>query len=412
VTRPAGRPLAPAEELVRVHEAAARFFRSQLPGSWVPGYLTGRGFRPAVQEHWRAGYAPAGWDTLTRHLRRAGYPDTLIEAAGLARRSRRGTLIDTFRDRAVLPIRSAGGSIVAFIGRAAADAGPGVPKYVNSPRTALYDKGGVLFGLWEARSALASGAQPVITEGPFDAIAVTTSSPGRYAGVAPCGTALTTRQIAALSSTADLRAAVVLVAFDADQAGQRAAVRAYHLLTPFTEKTAAVVLPAGQDPADILRNQGAGALARILGSGTRPLADLVTSAEVARWDRWLQYAEGQFRALRAAAPLIAAMPPAHVGRQVARLADQLGLSHAIVTEAVTDALADVVAAHRAARDTATAPERDLRGSPPPVIRVCCQDSPCHTPQAIGPAAATAPSPGQAGPAGAGPARLRARRVPG
>ena len=134
-------PLAAASELVRVHQAAARFFRSRLPGSWVPGYLTARGFGAAVQQRWQAGYAPAGWDALTRHLRGAGYPDRLIEAAGLARRSRRGTLIDTFRDRAMLPIRAADGTIVAFIGRAPASAGPGVPKYLNSPHTAPVRQG-------------------------------------------------------------------------------------------------------------------------------------------------------------------------------------------------------------------------------------------------------------------------------
>jgi hypothetical protein len=103
-------PPAPAAELARVHDSAALFFRSQIPGSWVPGYLASRGLSPAVQQHWLAGYALAAWDTLTRHLRSAGYPDALIEAAGLARRSRRGTVIDTFRDRAMLPIRSAQGT--------------------------------------------------------------------------------------------------------------------------------------------------------------------------------------------------------------------------------------------------------------------------------------------------------------
>ena len=207
-------------DLVRVHQAAAQFFRSHMPGSWVPGYLSARGFGTVVQQRWQIGYAPAGWDTLTCHLRAAGYPDRLIEAAGLAHRSRRGTLIDTFRDRAVLPIRAADGTIVAFIGRAPAGAGPGVPKYLNSPHTALYDKSSVLFGLWEARGALASGARPVIVEGPFDAIAVTTAGHGRYAGVAPCGTALTSHHLATLDDAADLQATGVLVAFDPDQAGR------------------------------------------------------------------------------------------------------------------------------------------------------------------------------------------------
>jgi len=317
----------PGSDLVSIHEAAANFFRGQLPGSWVPGYLTGRGFAPAVQQRWQAGYAPAGWDGLTRHLRTAGYPDSLTEAAGLARRSRRGTLIDTFRDRAMLPIRSTEGTIVAFIGRAPEHARPDVPKYLNSRRTGLYDKSEVLFGLWEARAALASGARPVIVEGPFDAIAVTTACPGRFAGLAPCGAVLTAGQARALDRAASLRADGVLVAFDPDNAGRRAAASAYHLLTPLTGKTAEVIFCAGQDPAQILRDHGPAALTATLDGRTRPLADRVIDAEVARWSRWLPHPEGQISALRAVAPLIAAMPPAHVARQVARLADRLGLDH-------------------------------------------------------------------------------------
>ena len=125
--------------------SAARCPAAGSPATW-PSAASG----PAVRSSWQAGYAPAGWDALTRHLRAAGYPDTLIEAAGLARRSRHGTLIDTFRDRAMLPIRVADGTIIAFIGRARRSRRPGVPKYLNSPATALYDKSEILFGLWEA----------------------------------------------------------------------------------------------------------------------------------------------------------------------------------------------------------------------------------------------------------------------
>src|SRR5260370_35596927 len=76
------------EELVAIHEVAARFYREQLAASWAPGYLAGRGFSPAVQQHWHAGYAPAGRQALPRHLRAAGSRDPLTVPAGLARRSR------------------------------------------------------------------------------------------------------------------------------------------------------------------------------------------------------------------------------------------------------------------------------------------------------------------------------------
>ena len=335
-------PVVPAEEITRAHDSAAAFYRTQMPDSWVPAYLASRGLTPDIQEHWQTGYAPAAWDALTNHLRAGGHRDAVIEAAGLARRSRHGTLIDTFRDRAMLPIRSAEGTIIAFIGRAARHAAAGTPKYLNSPSTSVYDKGGVLFGLWQARNALASGARPVIVEGPFDAIAVTAAGQGRHVGVAPCGTALTRRHVAALAQAADLPATGVSVAFDPDNAGRRAAVHAYHLLVPVTAKLAAVALPTGQDPASVLARSGPADLAAMVTDKTRPLPDLVVNAEVARWSRWLRYPEGQIHALRAAAPLIATMPADHVARQVARLAAVLKLDHATVTEAVTDALTKVI----------------------------------------------------------------------
>ncbi|HEY5988537.1 MAG TPA: ImmA/IrrE family metallo-endopeptidase, partial [Streptosporangiaceae bacterium] len=133
-------PSPPLADLARLNEIAARYFRRRLPGSWVPGYLKARGFASGVQQRWMVGYAPAAWDDLTRHLRSLGYPDTLIEASGLARRSRRGTLTDTFRDRAILPIRTTDGTTLGFIGRAPAQAARSVPKYLNSPSTGLYDK--------------------------------------------------------------------------------------------------------------------------------------------------------------------------------------------------------------------------------------------------------------------------------
>jgi DNA primase len=339
-------PVRPADageqDIARLNMFALGFFRAQMAPSWVPGYLEDRGIAAATQRQWHIGYAPTGRDTLTCHLRALRFPDMLIEASGLARRSEHGDLTDAFRDRAILPIRLANGPVAGFIGRAAENARPGVPKYLNSVRTSLYDKGKVLFGLWEALRALAAGAQPVIVEGPFDAIAVTTACRARFTGVAPCGTALTDRQLTTLSQVVDLRKRGVLVAFDSDRAGLRAAVRSYHLLRPFTGKTSVALLPPGRDPAQILKERGPTALGEVL-SHVRPLADLVIDAEVARWSRWLAHPEGQINALRAAAPIIAAMPPDHVGRQVARLAERLNLDHTIVTEAVTDALPGVLA---------------------------------------------------------------------
>jgi DNA primase len=391
--QPAEPPAPPglANDVAQLNEIALRFFCSRLADSWVPYHLERRGLGSAIQQQWQAGYAPAEWDALTSYLRALRFPDRLIEAAGLARRSQRGTLIDTFRDRAMLAIRSADGTVAAFIGRAPEDAGPQVPKYVNSPRTFLYRKGETLFGLWEARQVIAAGAQPVIVEGPFDAIAVTTACTGRCAGVAPCGTALTAEQVRTLSQVADLSRTGALVAFDSDTAGRRAAIRAYHLLTPYTHEVSAIVLPAGQDPAQVFTEHGPSALAEIA-THPHPLADLVTDAVVDRWSRWLEYPEGQINALRAAAPVIAAMPVPHVARQVARLAHRLGLDYATVTEAVTDALPQVVA-----KTATTSPGKRATGIPHQAAVAAC-DLPGGSAEALSHALNAAPGRAPPGPA--------------
>ena len=323
-----------------IHDVAAWFYRDQLGCSWVPGYFGGRGFGEEALRRWQIGYAPASRDALVRRLRSAGYPDSLIETAGLARRTRTGMLTDTFRDRAMLPIRDRHGRIIAFIGRTADYAGNTAPKYLNSPTTPLYRKGDVLFGLWEARAALAAGATPVIAEGALDAIAIAVASNERYAPVALCGTVLTARQVDALADACALSMAGVLVAFDADDGGHRAAVRAYHLLSPVFGRTASVVLPEGRDPARVLTDHGPGSLAALLGHRLRPLADLVVDAEIGAWAGRLRFAEGQVGALRAGAAAIASMPAYDVPRQVARLAEMIAIDHAMVTEAVTDALTE------------------------------------------------------------------------
>src|SRR5881394_1106919 len=230
---------------------AARFFAARLSASWVPAYLAGRGFGAPALRPWTVGYAPAGWRALIAYLHDLGYGDAVIEAAGLAGRTRRGALVDFFRDRAMFGIRWPDGTLAGFTGRTRPGGGRPGPVYLNSRTTGLYHKGSLLFGLYEGRRALAAGARPVLVEGPLDAIAVTAA--GRYAGVSPCGTALTPAQVALLARTCDLRRAGVVVAFDADPAGRRAAVRAYHLLRGVTDRAVAAVLPADQDPAGFRR---------------------------------------------------------------------------------------------------------------------------------------------------------------
>jgi DNA primase len=303
-----GGPAAP--DIYPLLVQAEQFYLGRLGNSWVPDYLTGRGLDVATIQRWRIGFAPRTWTALTSHLRDLGYRDELIEAAGLARRSSRGTLFDHFRDRVMLAIRAPDGQIAGFIGRANPKASGPVPKYLNSPETAAYVKGDLLFGLHETRPQIMNGAIPVIAEGPFDAIAITTADPDRYAGLAPCGTALTSRQVAALAAVTDLRDRLVLIALDGDRAGRDAAVRAYALLSPVMNKTAAVMLPRDQDPAAILQANGPAVLAATLRRDIEPLARVVLDAHLDQRAAQLEHPEGRLTALRSAASLIASTLPA------------------------------------------------------------------------------------------------------
>jgi DNA primase len=310
-------------QLVQVHAAAGRFFLACLHGSWAPGYLSDRGLSAALlpSSPWKIGYAPATWTALTDHLRRQGYPEQVMLRSGLVTTGRDGHLYDRFRDRLMIPLRDEQGVAIAFIGRRHPDATDDHgPKYLNSPDTEIFIKGHVLAGLAEGHRSFDHGAQPVLVEGPMDAIAVSIAAPGRFTGVAPCGTALTATQVAALARAVDLRERGIRVALDPDTAGRQAAIRAYPLLQHMTPDIAAVTLLDGKDPADLLRHDGPETLRDTLTTSTCPLADLVIDAciEARITDRDLDI-EQQIAALRSAAKIVATMPPAEAARQATRL---------------------------------------------------------------------------------------------
>jgi len=313
-------------ELVQMHAEAGRFFQACLQGSWVPGYLASRRLDAALlpTSPWKIGHAPASWTALTEYLRNLGHCDAALLRSGLVVNGKNGQLRDHFHDRLMIPLRAADGYVVAFIGRCHPDAGDGHgPKYLNSPDTELFTKGHILSGLAEARPFLARGAQPVLVEGPLDAIAVSIAGHGAFAGVTPCGTALTGEQVAALARIVDLRERGIRVALDADPAGLKAAVRAYQHLAPLSSPVA-VTFPDGTDPADVLLTGGRDVLLKTLHGSVRPLADLAVDAAIEEWahGRELKFAELQIGALHMAANVIAAMPEEHVGPQAARLCAQ------------------------------------------------------------------------------------------
>ena len=273
-----------------------------------------------------------------------------LRASGLVLESSRGTLVDRFRDRVIFPVDTLDGQTVALLGRAvdqrATDRnGEPVPKYLNSPSTALYSKSEHLYGLGShAAQALAAGAQPVLVEGPMDVLAVNraasppSSSTPAHVAVAPCGTALTEQQVQLLDTITDgLAERGIVTALDGDDAGRQASLRAYDLFREVRAWPLALDLPAGQDPAGLASEHGvAGLHAALLAAAGKPLADLVVDERIARHD--LRWAEGQVAAGRDAAAAVATMPTGHFGRQVARVSALTGLDTATVSGLVADAV--------------------------------------------------------------------------
>lgn len=170
----------------------------------------------------------------------------------------------------------------------------------------------------------------------MDAIAVTSAGQGRYVGVAPCGTAFTAEQLGELVRASDLRSTGVLTAFDADAAGQKAALRAYDLLSGVTARPMTVTLAAGQDPASVFAEHGPESLRLALDHLARPLADLVIDARLEKYT--LDGIDAQFNALGSVAPIIARMPAMEWPRQAFRVSAKIGLTPAEVTDAVIAAM--------------------------------------------------------------------------
>lgn len=217
--------------IVELNAAAAAFYRDNYtgaPAAYVASRFCGDDLSgdPAIT----IGYAPAGWRSLTTHLRDQGATETELVDAGLSVYSKRGDLVDVFRDRVIVGIHDNDGHLVGFSGRAAPGADPTVPKYINTRTTDAFVKGAVLFGLPEHRDLFEAGAVPARVEGWFDAIAVTKASGGTVVGCAPLGTALTAAQAEMLTEAAG-QGGVVLYAADNDRAGQAAAARDYVTLT-------------------------------------------------------------------------------------------------------------------------------------------------------------------------------------
>ena len=219
-------------------------------------YLRARGLSEETIETFALGYAPEGWDNLIRAAERDGIPPEALERGGLVLPRNDGTgYYDRFRGRVMFPILDALGRPIGFGGRAL---GQDEPKYLNSPETPLFHKKEALYGLPQARQAIERDRRAVVVEGYFDVIMPYQS--GVCNGVATLGTSLTDEHIRALKRYAD----EVVVVFDSDLAGRRAADRAMDLFLAHDVRILVAVVPEGKDPCDYVAAHGAEAFRRVL----------------------------------------------------------------------------------------------------------------------------------------------------
>jgi DNA primase len=263
--------------LHEVVELAAQFFEAALAartGARARGYLADRGIAAATQLQFRLGYAPSERYALKEFLGGKGIPVAdMVEAGLLVAGDDIPVPFDRFRDRVMFPITDPRSRVIAFGGRALeADV---AAKYLNSPETSLFHKGATLYNLAAARSAAHRGAAVIAVEGYVDVIAMVTA--GFSATVAPLGTALTEEQLALLWRLAE----EPILCFDGDAAGRRAAYRAVDLALPALKPGKSLrfaLLPEGQDPDDLVRAGGRGAVDAVLASA-QPLSDMLWRRE-------------------------------------------------------------------------------------------------------------------------------------
>jgi DNA primase len=278
--------------LYDVMELAAQFFEGELQaarGARARGYLADRGLAPAVQKEFRLGFAPDDRSALRSHLAQKGVSlEQMIEAGLIVSGDDIPVAYDRFRDRIMFPIRDARGKVIAFGGRALSKDAPA--KYLNSPETALFHKGRVLYNLDRARGPAHDAGAIIAVEGYVDVIAMHRA--GLPYAVAPLGTALTEDQLALLWRIAP----EPVLCFDGDAAGLRAAWRVVDLALPLLRPGHSLriaVLPEGQDPDDLLKSAGAAALTAAVGEA-RPLADMLWQRALDENDRATPERRAQF----------------------------------------------------------------------------------------------------------------------
>ncbi len=293
--------------LLEANRAAEEFFIAQLASpeaQFARDFILGRGFDKTACEKFGVGYAPNSFDALRKHLNGMKFTDVELETAGLLSRGERG-VYDRFRGRLTWPIRDVTGSTLGFGARRLRDDDNG-PKYLNTPESPVYHKSKALYGIDLAKRSISKERQVVVVEGYTDVMACHLA--GITTAVATCGTAFggdhvqLIRRILGDVETGDTRGrGEVIFTFDPDEAGQKAASKAFAEDSKFEANTFVAVAPEGLDPSDLRQQRGDAALRAVIETKT-PLFEFIIRRTIAGFD--VETVEGRVQATRAVAPVI------------------------------------------------------------------------------------------------------------
>jgi DNA primase len=275
-------------------------------------YLLGRSLGEEILREFRVGYAPSAWDRVLTASLRGGFSEAELYATGLAQRSQQnGRPYDRFRSRIMFPLADMRGRVLGFGARALSE--DQRPKYLNTSDNALYHKGLHLYGADLARAHAAKAGQTILCEGYTDVIAL--HQAGIRNTVGSMGTALTAEQVGELARMAP----TVLLALDADSAGQEAMLRAAVLASRRKLELRVVPLPAGTDPAELVQAEGAAAIERAVQASV-PFVRFRVERVLAGGDYGSP--EGRDRMLDELRPVFATLPPSALRMELTRMVSE------------------------------------------------------------------------------------------
>ena len=310
--------------MLELNRDAAKFFYSCLSvpnGGPALDYMAKREITPATAKRFGLGYAPDTWDSLMKAMKELGYSEYELFDAGLVRKGKNGGHYDAFRSRLMFPVIDVRGDVIGFSGRILGD---GEPKYMNSPETLVFNKSRNLFGLNLAKKS--KSGHIILAEGNIDVVMM--HQAGFDSAVASLGTSLTPEQARLISHYTK----EVIIAYDSDGAGKKAAQRAIGLLDKLDVKVKVLSMSGAKDPDEYIKTKGADAFRNLLDKSENHI-DYRLQTVTDKYD--LSVDEQKVAFLKEASDMVARLP-GPVERQVyaIRVAGMAGVSNDVVVQEV------------------------------------------------------------------------------